>query len=115
MDYSQNGAQNAIYGNQLVSQTGGGTQNLQAAPTPRTITSAASRIDALNERLGKVVEGLSMVSSQLGALTPVAAGEKNTQPAASGAVHRLNDSADTAHARVCEIENLIGGITRALG
>lgn len=95
-----------------VGQLGGATQS----PVPRTISSAAGRIDALNERLSKAVEALAMVSSQIGAMTPVSGLSANAKNAApGGAVHRLNDSADEAHAKLAEIENYIESIGRALG
>lgn len=104
-------AANAI--NQGYSATSGGTQT---AMPPKTINSAASSIDELNSRLSKASEALSMISSQLGALTGVlgkAAGRDTPEP--GGAVHRLNRSAEQAHLTVGEIENLIAGIGRALG
>lgn len=108
-----------IYGDHAVNSLSGqiGGQAANAAPTPRTLSSASSRIDALNERLAKAAESLSMVSSQIGGLTPVpgAGNAKNSVTAASGAVHRLNDSADAAHSQISDIENLIAGIGRALG
>jgi hypothetical protein len=101
----------AIGGNQM-----GLEACAQAAP-PRTIASAAGRIESLNERLGTVIEHLGSISAQIGAMTPVNGlnNAKNGQTAACGAVHRLNDAADEAHARLLEIENYIGGIARALG
>jgi hypothetical protein len=86
------------------------------APVPRTLNSAAGRLDALNERLSKAVEGLAMVSSQIGAMTPVN-GQNNakSQTSACGAVPRLNDAADEAHAKLGEIENYINSLQRALG
>lgn len=114
MDYAQNAA-NQAYGN--VGSVGQ-LKNVQDMP-PRTISSAAARIDELNARLAKATESLSMISSQIGALSPVGGGGKlNTMNGAtepSGAVYRLNNSADQAHVAISEIENLIGGIARALG
>jgi len=95
----------------------GGLVGAQTAPVPRTLNSAAGRLDALNERLSKAVEGLAMVASQIGAMTPVNGlnQAKVRETAASGAVHRLNDSADEAHAKLSELENYIQSIGRALG
>jgi hypothetical protein len=89
-------------------------QGITAPPTPRTITSAASRIDILNERLSKTVEVLSQISSQLGAITPLSK-EANGETSPCGAVHRLNDSADRAHARLNEVDALLNSIMRTLG
>lgn len=66
-----------------------------AKAVPRTIASAASRIDVLNERLLKVCENLGAISSAIGAMTPVSGlnNAKNTgQIVQGGAVHRLNES-----------------------
>jgi uncharacterized phage infection (PIP) family protein YhgE len=88
-----------------------------AKSAPRTLNSAAGRLDTLNDRLSKAVEGLAMAASQIGAMTPVSGlnQSKNGQTSASGAVHRLNDSVDEAHAKLSEIENYIQSIGRALG
>lgn len=99
-----------IYSGALV----GGQGN---APTPRTLNSAAGRLEALNERLSKAVEGLAMIASQIGAMTPVngLSQGKNAQTTACGAVHRLNDAADDAHSKAGEIETYIASLQRALG
>ena len=106
MEYAN--AVNAAYQNQ--------NSLKQQVEAPRTISSAASRIDGLNDRLLKTYEALAMISSQLGALTPVN-GQSPVKdvPSPSGAVHRLNESADKAHGLIGDIENLIQGISRALG
>jgi hypothetical protein len=119
MDYEK--AQYSAYANQAsnaANQFGGAVgilqQGITAPPTPRTITSAASRIDILNERLLKTVEVLSQISSQLGAITPISK-EANGETSPCGAVHRLNDSADRAHARLNEVDALLNSIMRTLG
>lgn len=94
---------------------GGQIAGAQPIEAPRTLASAASRLDGLNGRLSKAIEQLAMISQQIGAMTPVAGKGGNTETAPMGAVHRLNDAADDAHAQITEIENLIGGISRALG
>lgn len=114
MDYSENAAK--AYANQAL---GGsvGSHSLQQAPAPRTLSSAASRIESLNERLLKATEALSIISAQIGAISPVVGGNANAKnsPSPNGAVHRLNDSADFAHNQLAEVENLIASISRALG
>lgn len=93
-----------------------GLGNVKGMEAPRTISSAAGRIDELNGRLVKLTESISMISSQLGALSPVAGGSPARDvPTPSGAVYRLNNSADQAHMTLSEIENLVNGIARALG
>jgi hypothetical protein len=92
-------------------------QGIPAPPTPRTIISAASRIETLNLRLTKTVESLREISSQLGAITPLSGVRESQDGATSacGAVHRLNDSADVAHDRLNEVDALLNSIMRALG
>lgn len=85
------------------------------AEPPRTIASASSKIDLLNERLAKAIESLSMASSQIGALTNMEVSGSKDATSPGGAVHRLNDQAELAHERMNHIENLIAGIARALG
>jgi hypothetical protein len=115
MAYYQQGLNNAAspYDGAAI----GGIESQEPRVTPRTIASASSRIDTLNERLLKAVEALGMISAQIGAMTPVSGlnNAKNGQTSPGGAVNRLNDSADEAHARISEIENYIQSIGRALG
>lgn len=84
---------------------------------PRTLASAASRIESVNERLDKVTDALLMVCSQIGAMTAMnqLGGRDPSQTSASGAVHRLNDAADEAHTKILMLETYIASIQRALG
>jgi hypothetical protein len=111
-------AGNAFVGGQLGGTAiGGGALGLQQVEPPRTIASAASRIDGLNERLAKMRESLSMISAQIGAMSSVGVNvaDKNGVVTPGGAVYRLNDATDAAHSQMTDIENLIDGIGRALG
>lgn len=87
----------------------------QSIEAPKTLSSAASRLEALNGRLAKIEEALSQASSQIGALTPVQGSDVNAKATPGGAVYRLNDLTDTAHERASSIENLIASIQRTLG
>lgn len=108
---AQSNAINQQYTGQAV-----GLGNLKGQEAPRTLASAAGRLDNLNDRLSKVTESLSQVASQIGSLTPVGVGgDPKTRPIDPGAVIRLNDAADDAHNKIAYIENLIAGIQRALG
>lgn len=93
-----------------------GLGNVKSVEAPRTISSAAGRIDELNGRLVKLTESAGMIASQIGALTPVSGDGRDTpEPTPSGAVYRLNNSADQAHRKLSEIENIVSAIARALG
>lgn len=83
-------------------------------PTPRTITSAISRMETLNERLGGLRVGMEKLADQIGGPRPAA---EKQQPSAQDptVVGRLNDSAEYAHVQLNEIEGLMNGIARALG
>ena len=96
---------------------GSAGQAAQTAMAPRTIASAASRMDAANERLSKARDHLSGIADQLGALRPVDVlkGTGEAPPVASGAVSRLNDSADQSHRLAGDIESLLSAISDALG
>lgn len=113
MDYAQASA-NAYQQNGA--QALGGLNTVKQEP-PRTLGSAASRMEALNERLSKASEALAMACNQIGAMTglngQIAGGNPNAP--ATGAVHRLNDLADDANAKVSTIEAYIASIQRALG
>lgn len=116
MDYSPNqayAAKEAYYHQQNAIAGAGAT--LGKIEPPRTIASAASRIDELNQRLSVSTEALGMIAAQLGALSGVGVPPLKDQTAASGAIHRLNDAADAAHLKLGEMEGLIAGISRALG
>lgn len=88
-----------------------------APQAPRTISSAISRVDGLNDRLSKIREELSNISDQIGGPRPVSdgTGKPSQAPPSISAVSRLNDSADYAHDYLTEIEGLLGSIGRALG
>ena len=94
---------------------GGIAGQIKGAEPPRTLSSAASKLDSLNERLAKATESLSMIAGQIGALASIGVPASSNQPAANGAVGRLNESADSAHLKISEIEQLIAGIGRSLG
>jgi hypothetical protein len=113
MEYAANNLANANYGQGL--QQGAALGSLRAPEAPRTIASAASRMEGVNERLAKVSESLSIISGQLGTLSGVGVSAGDTKPAPCGAVGRLNDAADAAHRSLSEIEQLISGIGRSLG
>lgn len=83
--------------------------------TPRTIASAASRIDGLSDRLVKMRAQLEVLSEVIGGPRPAngIGGAKDRPP--SGVVQRLNDGAENAHGILDDIEGLLSGISRALG
>lgn len=88
----------------------------QAVVPPRTIASAIGRVDGLNDRLAKVREILSNFSDQIGGPRPTENAKNGSASLPStSTVARLNDSADTAHDCLTEIESLLGCIGRALG
>jgi len=117
MEYANavNGAQaNALY--QQYAGQASGLGDLKGQEAPRTLASAAGRLDNLNDRLSKVTESLSQVASQIGSLIPVGiGGDPKSRPIDPGAVIRLNDAAEDAHNKIAYIESLIAGIQRALG
>lgn len=84
-------------------------------PPPRTVASAISRMESLNERLTTASNGLGGIADMLGALRGVPGKDAVGKPAASGAISRLNDSADTAHSQLSDIEVLLAAISSALG
>jgi hypothetical protein len=86
-----------------------------AAPPPRTIASAMSRVDGLNERLIQMRGHLSNICEQIGGPYPASAAIGKERAASPGAVGRLNDSVDAAHDCVAEIESLLQSISRSLG
>ena len=91
-------------------------QNQALNSVPRTITSAISRVDGLNERLSEVIKGLTSLSDQIGGPRPIAgasAGEPKVQSPA--VVDRLNDSAEYAHVQLSTIDSLLASIARSLG
>lgn len=83
---------------------------------PRTVASAIGRIDGLNERLQGIRSQLANVSDMIGGPRNIAGNQKaSAAPSPSGAVHRLNDSADNGHSVVSDIEDLLSSIQRSLG
>jgi hypothetical protein len=87
--------------------------NAVVAP-PRTIASAISRMEGLNERLAKVNSHLSGIANELGALRQAGSNGIEKAPCV-GAIGRLNDSADAAHSQLADIEDLLSAISTALG
>lgn len=87
---------------------------IQSASPPKTLASALSRVEGLNERLMQNIQALDSIANALGALR---CGVKSSKvnPDSVGAVGRLNDVADAAHAHLADIDDLISGISRALG
>lgn len=107
MDYAQAGS----YGAQTAASNG-----LRPVEVPRTITSAISKVDGLNDRLAKVREQLTGLSDQIGGPRLTGDGSKNAErPPSAGVVGKLNDATESAHNYVGDIENLLGSIGRALG
>lgn len=93
---------------------GGLSQGVPEAP--RTVASAIGRIDGLNERLQGIRSQLANVSDMIGGPRNIAGNQKaSAAPSPSGAVHRLNDSADHGHSVVSDIEDLLSSIQRSLG
>lgn len=84
---------------------------------PRTLSSAAGRLETLNERLSQASEALSTVCAQIGAMSPLGqvAVSSGNEAVPGGAVHRLNDLAEDANAKLSNIETFIASIQRALG
>jgi hypothetical protein len=82
---------------------------------PKTLASAVSKIESLNARLDKAAESLSMICSQIGALSATNRLGKDGETSASGLVYRMNDTADEAHTRLLTIESYISSLQRALG
>jgi hypothetical protein len=88
--------------------------NMPAA-APRTVASAFSRMEAANQRLAISYERLAKICAEIGGIRDVSqAGVKGTQEP-SGAVDRLNDSADRSHDILDGIETILVAIERALG
>ena len=93
-----------------------GQANAIKQEAPRTLASAASRLEAINERLAKNADALSMICQQIGAMTGLSAGtDGKSAPSPIGAVHRLNDLADDANTKLSTVEAYIASIQRALG
>lgn len=106
-------AQANAYAGQGISGLAGVNKNVEA---PRTLASAGSRMETVNERLAKAADALSMVCQQIGAMTGLSAGaEAKPAPTPIGAVHRLNELADDANVKLSTVENYIASIQRALG
>lgn len=83
---------------------------------PRTISSAGSRLDGLNERLNSARNTLDAIANQIGGPRPAQAGQiKGDTPPMPDAVSRLNGSADAAHQIMNDIEETLQAIGRALG
>lgn len=99
-----------------VNYVGASIGDVQAASAPRTIASAVGRLDHLNERLRELAALSAALCNQIGGPYP-ANGIKGGQPQteAVGVVARLNDAADTAHATLGDIEDLLKAVGRALG
>ncbi|OAF05448.1 hypothetical protein AYJ54_00650 [Bradyrhizobium centrolobii] len=114
MEYqAMNNAANAYQGAVL-----GAIGQANKVEAPRTLASAASRIETLNERLAKSIDALSMICSQIGAmsaLNQIGGNPNEAKAVPGGAIHRLNDSADEAHAKLSAIEGYVVSIQRALG
>lgn len=86
------------------------------AAAPRTISSAGSRMDSLNERLNTARNALDQIANQIGGPRPAQAGQiKGDTPPSSDAVSRLNGSADAAHSIMNDIEETLQAIGRSLG
>ena len=114
MDYAQATSLQAMQKNAGYGQAQQGTAAVEA---PRTIASAVSRHDQVNERLGAINAQLAALSDVIGGPRPTAGQNiaRDNAPAPQSAVHRLNDSADTAHILISDIESLLNSISRALG
>jgi len=82
---------------------------------PRTIATALSSMDALNDRLSNIRSVINQLCMTIGGPYPASsdAGQKAQQ--SSGAVGRLNDSAGAAHETLSEIERLLSSIAHSLG
>jgi cellulase/cellobiase CelA1 len=116
MEYAQNQAK-AMAGQQFIVNGGTGGGGGLAQAVPQTIGSAGAKIDALNERLAGL-EGLaSEIAAVIGAIRPVLGGPVNRtdNPTPSGAVYRLNQSAECAHQKLNDIEETLKAVHRALG
>lgn len=96
---------------QIANQT---TGSINQPPAPRTIASAQSRMDGLNERLMEVRNHLGGIADAIGGPRP-ANGEAKASLPSAGAVGRLNDAVEAGHCQVAEIHELLAAISRALG
>lgn len=106
-------AQANAYQGAMLGGVGGANQT---AEPPRTLASAGSRLETVNERLAKATDALSTVCQQIGAMTGLnALSASDKAPTPIGAVHRLNDLGDEANSRLSTIEAYIASIQRALG
>jgi hypothetical protein len=97
----------------------GGASAINAinSPVPRSIASALARMDVVGERLVKVRDHLNALADQIGGPRPTDSsnGIKGQAGLPTGAVHRLNDSADRSNEILGDIEDLLGSISRSLG
>lgn len=93
------------------------SQAQSSVTPPRTLTSAMSQMDNLNERLNEIRAQLCSLSDTIGGPRPLAtiAGNNAATPPETSVVGRLNDSAIAAHRQVDEISGLLASIGRALG
>ncbi|HEX5509847.1 MAG TPA: hypothetical protein VFX37_15205 [Pseudolabrys sp.] len=89
--------------------------NQMTAGPPRTIASAISRLEQVNDRLGAFGERLAIIADQLGVLRAVGDDPKGAKPLASGAIERLNHGTEMAHEHLNAIDSLLGAIINALG
>lgn len=87
----------------------------QSVAPARTIATAISGLDKLNERLANIRAGLSHLCEAIGGPYPASGQIKGDRPPISGAVGRLNESTDAAHSILSEIEELLSTASRSLG
>jgi hypothetical protein len=112
---------NGLYGadQAAINAYNGGLQGASlggSVEPPRTISSAIARIDGLYDRLVCLRSELSKVSEIIGGPRPLGTGAKSTSPAVpTGAVAKLNESADRCHEITLDIESAVSCIQRSLG
>jgi len=102
---------NPIYFQQAQNQG----RNALNTPVAPTLSSAISKIDGINNRLGEAIKQLQSIHDQIGGPRGVGDDSAKGAPEQSGVVHRLNGSADRAHTQLGELEGLISLIARSLG
>ena len=107
--------QKAAYNPGTLGALAGGNANAIATAAPRTIATALSGMDKLVERLANVRGAVGHLCETIGGPYPASGQIKGDRPPSSGAVGRLNDSADHAHSILSEIEQLLSAVGRSLG
>jgi hypothetical protein len=100
---------NALYGSENAVNRG-----LNVAVSP-TLSSAVSKVDGINTRLLEAIKQLQAIHDQIGGPRAVSTESSKGQIELSGAVGRLNSSAERSHEHLSELEGLLSLVARSLG